>query len=361
MMRSLMRGLWWNRHVRRWVVAAIFLAQAAGTAIKAYEPELMVVYTHKDDTGFCEWRADNQLQITDQAWPVTRFLYDPQTEQLKSQGGLPSRYSLITPISYVFPPRFEEAGMPDTPLSTSPDGRYMVYPLQQERTPYPTPSYDMPRAYMPLVLVDRKTATSMIIRELHPSPYTFVIQWNLSGNAFVVIEQAEYGGDPHMFYVHGFDGELDAVQVKQISGYNEVAFDWSLEQVFDIDSTGRYLLAAGYFSREERRSHEMRLLLIDMHELSHTVVAQDVFFGAARFEQHGDQRIFYLSKTGLFAYDRRAGTNELLSAEINNLDIFFLDISDNGCRPAISPDGQFFAFDRDDGYAEVYVWPIVKP
>lgn len=360
-----LRGLWWNRHFRRWIVAAVLLAHMVGGRIRSYEPESGLVFEYQG-AGTCRWQANNTLELINRPLrhdqSAERFVYDPQTDRLTSRGSLPALYSPINAFSRVFPlpHSYTDDGTGDTHTIMSPDGRYTLY----YRESWPT---HLGRQYFSVVLADGRTATSTVIIELASSPYKLSVYWNLTSNAFIFIKLPEYGGDPIVQSVSGFDRGLDHLQVKQVSGYNEVAFDWTLEQVFDIDSTGRYLLAEGYFSQPDDAPEEQRLLLIDTQDLSYEVVARATYFIAARFEQPGDQRVFYVSSRSAFVYDRQTRAREILNRSVQALDIDygFGDDWDHGCTPAISPDGRFLAYDsRGDekwGVSEdevVYVWPI---
>lgn len=354
MMRSLLRGLWWNRHVRRWVIAVVFLAQAAGAAIKAYEPILTPVYTFEGNLGTCEWRADNQLRIRDGYSPTPRFLYDPQQDHLIPDRQESSFYTLINPISRVFPPRMMWNDWPvlNGGLVTSPDGRYVVYSLKlPSEVDYP---------YTPLVIVDTKIATSIVIKSLSSSPYTVNIQWGLNSNAFVVTEQGSYGGDPIFHFVSGFEGGLDHVQVKRIEDPDTEAPHWSLYQAFDIDSTGRYLLAQGYDTKPGFQPTMIHLMIIDTQDLSYVHVAEAKLFFAARFEQPGDQRVFYVDVDSAFAYDRQTQIAEDLNQSIETLNIKDSFQFGRGCFATISPDGRFLAFQNDET-RDLIVLPIKSP
>lgn len=351
-----LRGFWWNRSFRRWVVMSLLLYKASIGLVAAEQTEFRAILTYQE-YALCEWLPDNTLQITDKPnyfdQGATRFVYDPQTEVLTSQGGLSFPYSFLTPMSRVLPPVYSQTAQ-DSDVFASPDGRFVIYALAV--------SSEADRPYTKLILLDRKTWRSTVISDLRVHAFNTYIRWNLGSKSFIITEEGSYGSDPTMTYVNGFEDDPEQMRVTQISGYSEMAdaFQWSLYQVHDIDSTGQYILAEGYFYQSEDERGYTRLIVINMHDLSYELVAKGRYFITGRFEQPGDKRVFYLNSTGLFSFDRETKTQETLNNNIQDIATWTWGYS-RTCQPTISPDGHFIAFDDDDETNEVIVLPIKEP
>jgi hypothetical protein len=355
-----LRGLWWNRSFRRWVVMSLLLYTASIELVSAVQPDLTPVFTyHSKGVGTCEWLIDNTLQITNRLnyrdYGAEQFSYNPQTQHLSSQGGFNPAFSFLTPMNRILPAMFKREiyYSQGNEFYASPDGRFVVYPVAI--------SSDADLPYTFLNLLDRKSWQSTIISDVIINPYATTIQWAIGSNAFVIIKQGEYGSGRFMNYVTGFASALSSLKVTEISGYSETNVDtmlqWTLYQVHDIDSSGQFILADGYFHETEDHPDQLRLIIINMHDLSYELVEKDGFFVTARFEQPGDQRVFYFNLNGIFVYDRTSKTTELLNDDVADLKRSY----SRTCQPTISPDGRFIAFDDDDETNEVIVVPIKEP
>jgi hypothetical protein len=158
-------------------------------------------------------------------------------------------------------------------------------------------------------------------------------------------------------YVTDFaDGNAKITMLDPWSDVSDI-FQWSIYQFYVMDSTGRYLLADGYLHNAESDPGDLRLVLIDMHDLSYEIIGNDSYFSVATFV-HDDQQAFYVSSKGAFAYDRQTKTSTLLTDDIDSSEImseyyqtFF---------PSFSPDGHFLAAQiaGEEGERKLYLYPI---
>ena len=346
-------GLWWNRSFRCWVMSLILYKASIGFVSAL--PDLTPVYTYQEE-GSCAWQANNTLQILDTP-PIydldgitKQYFYEPQTQTLSAESGLPYRFSMLNRTSPIFPP----IGMIQhsdytarTGVYPSPDGRYVVYVTNVS---------DGGRVTIAsIALANLETKKSTILPTgIYPNNVT--IQWGFGSNAFVIFEEGNYGSDPFITYVSGFEASLEELSVVQVTGYSELAekLQWDLYQIHDIDSTGQYILAEGYFRKPAYEPRFLRLMLINMQDFSYEMVSEDRFFVTARFEQPGNQKVFYYNSGGVFAYDRQSKTREFLNNAVRRINKNYW----RTCVPTISPDGRYIAFDDEDGSSDVIVVPI---
>jgi hypothetical protein len=323
----------------------------------AVEPETSPVFTYPHH-GSCAWRPDNTLVITDRrrARDATayQFLYNPDAKTLTPNGQL-AYQDWLTDLPPVFDQGITEDTSTSFELFPSPDEHFFVYALQDWTDPY--------QFSVPMVIVNRSTGKSLIIPNFTVNPRDLDIHWNVGGNAFLIQAYGGYGRNPTITYVSGFETDLSQTRIVPVSsesGFAETT-QWSLYQAYDLDSTGQYMLAAGYFYNPDDKPALMRLIVIDMRDLSYEVVAEDRYFITGRFEQPGDHRVVYMGAEGIFAYNRQDKTQELLTKQVEN--VYSSDGSTyaSTCLPTISLDGRFIAFDHVDKVNEVFVVSLHQP
>jgi hypothetical protein len=217
----------------------------------------------------------------------------------------------------------------------SPDGRFVVYSLAPESTEtYPRRTY--------LAMMDLVRREEVIFKQyMLNSSSQFYIEWGSGSNAFILRTWGDYGYIPYPTYFGGF--AEDVTKAKMILLGHESVFEkelsWGIYQTYDLDSTGKYLLAEGYLYRPEYEPGFLRLLVINMDDFSYSIVGEARYFTTARFEQPSDTRVFYLNDIGIFSYNRDTMKTTLLTKATNQMRLARYITS----YPIISPDGRHLA------------------
>jgi hypothetical protein len=360
---KLARSFWWNKSVRRWAIIGVLAYKAIVAAAQDVKPEIEPVYVYpfnQWDQSAREyaWQANNTLAIGDimrnpdtgAETPLT-VTYDPYGPRDSSVITLPPALPNHVPSHVqLLPPTY------NTPFATSPNGRFDLYTVDYY---YKARDRDVYYPGQVLGIVDRETGQFITLPEVSFFRASFHdLQWNSSGNTFLLSLLTHYGVTPVYVHVTGFTEDITQAKSTPIVAWGAVSeeFPFSMYVVYDVDSTGRYLLADGYFPGSSWRSGSMSLLVIDMEDFSYEVVAQNKFFDAARFAQPDDREVVYMNEYGAFAYDRQKKIQTLLTTEINASHTLAAAYRDY--YPSFSPDGHYLVTQLKDDEVNLYVYPI---
>jgi len=252
--------------------------------------------------------------------------------------GFPPPFSLSVDISY------EEGRY--TGAYLSPDGRYAVYAARK-----PTPELEGE-----LVLVDLQTQRYTVIQEFWIVPYTFKIQWGVGSNAFVVSRQAGYGEPPFLSYVYDFETPGEQPKIISLNDKDEAAPEMlrlGIYRVYDFDSTGQYLLVGADYHPPAESGRDFSLILLNVRTMTYEIMAQDPYLVAARFEQPGNRRIFYMGLHSVVAVDRQTRIPEVITHDIQPFKLR----TTMSCAAEISPDGRLIVFSDSETH-DVLVVPL---
>jgi hypothetical protein len=357
------RSFGWNTRLMRWTVASLILCGALRASAQDSTPELDPVYTYEfnglnehfysSDYAY-DWLPNNTLSFKDiliqpDTGDLTPFsvMYDPYASH-QAFSGLPAFPSVPRPAAV--------EGLPatfTTFLTTSPDGRFDLYSVAHARRDENGYIYSNPV----LGIVDRTTGQYVKLNDINAwTPYD--ITWSANNEAVVITYSVGYGS-LYYSYVTGFADDVTQAHGLMLTDWGPIAetLKWGIYQFYDLDSTGRYLLADGYLHNTDAEPGLMRLLVIDMQDLSYDVVAMDGYFRGAGFKKPDDQTVFYVNKMGVYAYDRQMDTQTLLTNKLN-ADDFVMDYL--RFHPAFSPDGHYLAAQVRDKDVEfkIGVYPI---
>jgi hypothetical protein len=359
-----MRSVLWNRRALRWMALSALLYRAVVAAAQDPKPDIAPIYSYHFNTWeyyehVYRWQADNTLKIKDTVWlpnvadPLDlTVIYDPYAPRGTARSLLPTATPTPQPTHVqMLPPNFERL------FATSPNGRFDLYTVKYVQNDENYSNY--PYTYYVVGIVDRQTGKFITLPETYFGGF-YDIQWSANNGAFVMTFVGSYGGGLYYYYVGGFGDDVSNARSIPFSPWDRISeiFQWSPYQFYDIDNTGRYVLVDGYLYAERDAPGEMRLLLIDMENLTYEVVSKNNYFSAARFLQPDNRHIVYVSDRGTFAYDREDKTRDTLTKGLNANDTVSSEY--RVYAPSFSPDGRYLVtqIHGEEERQNLYVYPI---
>jgi hypothetical protein len=284
-------------------------------------------------------------------------VYDPYAGAVPTTHILPPAMAMRQPSHvYSLPPTFGPI------FATSPDGRFDLHTVSHYEY---NEAWGRSFHYYILGIVDRVKGRYTTMPNVTFSASFEDLQWSSGGEAFVLSFLTLYGVSPFYVYVTGYGDDVTQTHSTDISTWAPISeqLGWDVYQIYDLDSTGRYLLADGYLYNEAQDRGLMRLIMLNMDDLTYEIVSKDNYYTAAQFVKPDEQHVVYISESGVFAYDRQGKTSAILTKGIDAHDT--LDGIYREFYPTFSPDGRYLVTElnsKSDYYfpdsMKLYVYPI---
>jgi hypothetical protein len=238
---------------------------------------------------------------------------------------------------------------PIAPLPTFEGAAALIYPSYDNRfAAYATKRGDS--GVYGLAITDLTTSQSVVIERIQPAfasdPFYFDVRWSESSQAFFV--QVLRETLIYYYYINVSQG-LDRLEVISLYGEDSdfhIKTECRLARVYDIDSTGRFLLVDG--SNVSLNPDISGLALLDMTNLNVEQVAQ-VHRSFARFNRTDNNKISFVTESGVYEYDRTFKSIRLRNQTITTAlakELIF------------SPNGQYIALTSSDHPDDLYVLKI---
>lgn len=215
----------------------------------------------------------------------------------------------------------------------SPDNRYLAYAAQKPA--------DWKYADYPLAIADLQTGKAVLVNDIlvpiHDTvDNAYIVYWSTNSQAFVVFTE-RLGPNPRIYYVTHFVEKLESVKAIYL---DELCFNHQpIYPVipYDISADGSHLLLNVVVAGQGRQ-----LFIWDAADStkSNLLTGANVRLPeAAAFSSGDEQKVVYLDKSGLFQFDLKTRTTQLLDA---NLALTRID------QAWFSPDGSRIALLREE-------------
>lgn len=273
-------------------------------------------------------RYSPQIQIeSDYKW----YNYDTETQMIGESQVWPFYPTLSDAERENFNP------LDDSYIFLSPNGRYIVYAVQDDVLDY---SQSMVRFGVAIGDLETGEYTKLLLYISNPvsGPKYWNIKWSADSTAFVIFDQQL---TPVVHHISNFEDSLTDVQVTALSELDFAAWD-----VYDVSENGQQVLL-NVFTAEL----EYKIMVWRVPEIAPLYIISDfdtrlLVRGNATFAPNNPNRILLHNEQGLIAYDLESQQTIILDDRFPFVD---------GDLTAFSPDGRWLAYYRWD---DLFVIPM---
>ena len=294
--------------------------------------------------GDMEWMPDSSglifLQYHD------RLLYSPQTNTIVPyDASLPEDLFQFLWDNTPFSLYYGDYNGPDSStIFISPNGRFIAYIVDF------VADYDDPEmgAFPGVVVMDLTNGAAKAVEDIMfpdwvdytPSP--FQLHWSLDSTAFTIEPDGSFLDTA---YIVQISHDIETIKTtflyridsrKESESYLVNPRDYLLRKIYDIDPTGRFVLASGYSWLEKQGG----VIVFDIETLAVELLPEGI--QSISFKQSDTPQLFYTTDAGLFEYDLLTRISHLINPNYN------FDMN-------ISPDGHYGAFVKENN---LYVLPL---
>lgn len=297
--------------------------------------------------GLFEWLPDStglKIENRQLEGPAAWYLYSPESQTLSSYNpSLPydiveivADYPTLPLVLYDF---IEHTAL----VSMSLNERFAVYVVDVGDKDYRV-------ALIDLVTGEANIMESLETRYGHYSD-AFQIHWSDNSSAFYV--RLDYGPVLVHYYVTGFDESIDKAAVLPLSdhdtaengGFHQLTNGY-IHKVYDIDSSGQFLLVQGFVSDSRQTEPVEGVVILNMVTFEGEKVDQSSYTDVNFTD---DLKVSYIGLKGVFEYDRIFKRTHLRNTGVN---------ANWASQAAFSPDGRYVAVSSWNYSNELYVIKI---